>query len=121
MLEQKCQSQAWKREHKHICKFLKNCPPLPSAVRAARELAVIMNNSTTSEKTKQDINRMEKHTLSTISSQVEHSDRNNERNFKIATQATKDILAMEMPHFLEEHNISDDYVGKVSRPSIPLT
>lgn len=108
MLVQNCQRQAWNREHKYICKSLKTYPPLPHAVRAARELAVLLLRDGVSSDRKKAAERMEKFELSTRDRDAE-----SQQQFITMVAAVADILKREMPELLDPIGVSEDCVGKV--------
>ncbi|KAL1297684.1 hypothetical protein AAFC00_006235 [Neodothiora populina] len=114
----KCQSQAWKREHKHSCKFLKDYPPLPSAIRAARELAVFMN-SDADDVAKAALRQLEKHTVLTVSDDAGGSSDSMKEAFGVSSQATQDILVREGLHG-DDSGQGEDYIGQIWRNSLTL-
>lgn len=108
---QRCQSQAWKREHKKSCKILKDLPPLPGAVRAALDLNVLMNSDNVSDPTKQDVLRMESRDASTPTGEAAEGG-TKEDAFEVSVRAAKDIIARQGGN---EEVIDHEFVGKVSR------
>ncbi|KEQ64882.1 uncharacterized protein M437DRAFT_14228, partial [Aureobasidium melanogenum CBS 110374] len=63
-----CQKQTWTRYHKFECKMMRDprLPPIPYSVRAALQLAFLINSDAVSEEEKAGIHRLEAHDPSTL-------------------------------------------------------
>ncbi|KEQ76069.1 SET domain-containing protein, partial [Aureobasidium namibiae CBS 147.97] len=82
-----CQKQAWTRYHKQECKLLRdpNLPPIPSSVRAALQLAFLMDSSAMSEEDKAGVLRLGAHDATTIQTPFEVM------NYEVTTTAASDL------------------------------
>ncbi|KAI4804972.1 SET domain-containing protein [Aureobasidium sp. EXF-8846] len=108
-----CQKQAWTRYHKQECKLLKDpkLPPIPSSVRAALQLAFLMDSDAVSEEDKAGVRRLEAHDSTTISEPKEVM------LYEVTVAAATDLYTR------AGHDPSNirDYVGKILRNSLTLT
>ena len=80
---------------------------------------MLIAGSSLSDDRKDDVHRMEKHTINTttggaVSQGIDNSvDRAMDQTFGISMQATRDILLRQNPDFVEEQGVNGDYVGMV--------
>lgn len=113
---QACQSQAWKREHKKSCKFLNDGTDWSSAVRAARDLGVLMTSDSVGEETKQAVRRMEGHDqvgqmLGAADARV---DKAVQSAFGYSNKEAREAMLRKDPNFFQKNGTDPDLVGKVS-------
>ncbi|KAI4731881.1 SET domain-containing protein [Aureobasidium sp. EXF-10728] len=111
-----CQKQAWTRYHKRECKILRDpsLPPLPSSVRAALQLACLMDSDAVSEEDKAGVRRLEAHSSSTIEQFREVM------QYEVTVAAARDLFARISPDDDDAQKMRD-YVGKILRNSLTLT
>lgn len=105
---QVCQKQAWNRYHKFECKVMKDprIPPIPYSVRAALQLAFLMNSDAVSEEDKAGVHRLEAHDPSTLEKPCDLM------QYEMTIESASDLLARVDPNHPELSRIPK-YVGQV--------
>lgn len=107
-ITQVCQKQAWTRYHKFECKIMRdpNLPPIPYSVRAALQLAFLMDSDAVSKEERAGVNRLEAHDPSTLEKPRDLM------QYNITIESTSDLLARVNPNHPELSKIPK-YVGQV--------